>query len=389
MYREFVRYFFYYLLRSKTRQRLLLLAVVGLFLSSFALIVMQSTMGGLQRGRVNRSKDSLGHGEIYRKAGQEGTKEFDALFFKLKASGLPVARELRLEMMVRSDDNVAGAVVHGIFPEDFLPQFLRQAEGDGAWLPHELAFRLKVGRFENIVLYSPTHFDSFLGDVPRHASTAVTSLLATDDPEVDGLHLWVRLAFLQNLIRQRSYNLIKIFEPFEKVDIYKLMGEMKENFVVETWEEKNSTLVWSLNLEGMVMLLLFVGMSLLVSLCITSGLLIFFSKIKADLSSFWILGASKKKLENAASLFLSLTATGAVASGLLSGLLFLWAFDRFGGDIMPAVFVDRKIPVYISLKGILISFLVPYCVSWIFSRISIRQFKKEENFLEQIRSFGL
>jgi len=134
------------------------------------------------------------------------------------------------------------------------------------------------------------------------------------------------------------------------------------------------------------MVFLFAAMSLLVSLCISSGLLIFFNKIKNDLSSFWILGASLSQIDRSTRLFLHLMSILSIASGILIGLIFLYVFDHFAPEIMPDVFVDRKIPILVTVKGLLVSFSVPFIISSVFIHFSLKQFQREHNLLDHVRS---
>jgi lipoprotein-releasing system permease protein len=234
-------------------------------------------------------------------------------------------------------------------------------------------------------LVSPSHVDSLFDDIPRTQTINVEKSFSTDVPEIDAYHLWARLSLIQNLVRSKSFNRIRIYSD---VDVLKLKKLLSHSMILKTWEEENSTLVWALNLESSVMVFLFAAMSLLVSLCISSGLLIFFNKIKTDLSSFWILGASLFKINQSTKYFLHLMSFLSIVSGILLGLLFLFLFDKMAADIMPNVFVDRRIPILITSKGLIISFLVPYCISWLFITFSLNQFKREYNLLDHVRSMS-
>ncbi|MFZ8934686.1 MAG: hypothetical protein ACO2ZP_12390, partial [Bacteriovoracaceae bacterium] len=138
-----------------------------------------------------------------------------------------------------------------------------------------------------------------------------------------------------------------------------------------------------------VMIFLFVCMALLVSLCITSGLMVFFNKIKTDLASFWILGASQDDLEKCSKVFLILMSVLACGLGIVFSLIFLSIFDYYGPNIMPDIFVDRKIPIFITLQGILVSFTIPTLISITFSYLTLGHFtKNSESLFEQIKAYG-
>ena len=114
-------------------------------------------------------------------------------------------------------------------------------------------------------------------------------------------------------------------ESFQKTKLKRSLKKnlVKGGFSVLTWEGQHKTLVHALALENTVMLFLFVVMTCLVSLCITSGLHIFTSKIKIDLASFWILGASKLKLEKAYMYFLIIMSLTTICFGLTAAFSFI------------------------------------------------------------------
>ena len=381
MFLSYFKYFFHYIITAKNRQRLLILAVVGLFLSSFSLIILQSTMGGLQNKLMERSKKVLGNSSL--KLSPDA--DTSTLIKYLDKNRILYSKEYELELLLRYQTYITPVIVHGIDESGNLPQFLKKEDLKDAIIPLELAYKVGVVPPEKLQLVSPSHVDSLFSDIPRTQSINVEKTFSTDVPEIDAYHLWVRLPLIQNLVHSKSFNRVRIYSP---VNFNELKKILPPDTILKTWDQENSTLVWALNLESSVMVFLFAAMSLLVSLCISSGLLIFFNKIKTDLSSFWILGASLKKINQSTKYFLHLMSFFSIFSGLIIGLVFLYFFDKMAADIMPSVFVDRRIPILVSLKGLSISFLVPYCISWIFITFSLNQFKKEYNLLDHVRSMS-
>lgn len=379
---QFCKYFFSYIFFSKTRQRLLFLAIVGLFLSSFSLLVLQSTMGGLQNNLMERSKKVSGRAEIDLK---DSYPEITAIVGKYTDN---FTLEYEIELLLRYSSVLSPVIVHGIDTKGKKPEFMNAWDGKNLVMPYDLSAKLSVVPGDEVKLISPSHVDPLMGDLPRFGTAIVAGpMVETGVPEVDIVHVWIRDSFVQNLIEKRAYNKIRIY-----VDLNweSLRNDLKSipNTSLTTWEEKNRSLVWALRLETTVMVFLFAAMTLLVSLCITSGLLIFFDKVKVDLASFWILGTSKDQLGKASVIFLHLLSFFSVILGILAALAFLWAFDKYGGEIMPDIFVDRKIPVLVTLKGLAISFIIPYLISIVFSYFSLKQFKEERDLLEHVRVVG-
>jgi lipoprotein-releasing system permease protein len=371
-------YLFRYVLHAKTRQRLLFLALFGLCLSSFALLVLQSTMGGFQMKLIERSKKVMGHGVV--ESAAYGADEVTL------PSG--AVKELELELLIRHRNFIFPVIAHGLdFDRDQLPAWPASLAGPEIIIPRDLALRLELAIGDKVQLISPSHVDSFFDDIPRSITLKTARAFSSDVPEIDLGHIWVRAQALQNLIREESYNRVRFYgeSAWKKRD--QVLASLKEARAL-AWEDKNETLVWALGLESSVMLFLFGAMTLLVSLSITTSLMIFFDKLKGDLAAFWILGAPKADIERGMATFLVIAGTAAILLGLGLGFILLGIIDRHGTEILSNVFVDRKIPVYLTAKGISIAFAIPALIAFFFSWLGLKQFKERYDALTIVRTVG-
>ncbi len=381
----FFKYFYSYIFQSKTRQRLLFIAVVGLFLSTFALMVIQGIMGGLQRGLIARSK--LIHGNGILRLNEYDPNELNSFLLKLKESKTIFTAEYELEVMLKHKQFMAPAKIHGIDLEWELPPFLYDRDLSQLVVGSDLANKLKLQFSDELQIISPAHTDSLLGDIPRFTSVDVSDYMFSELAEVDGFEAWVRLPVIQNLVRENLINQVRFYRPIKSSELDQWRTDYPSFvFQYESWEKQNSSLVMALNLETRVMLFLFISMALLVAVAITSGLLIFYSKVKTDLMSFWILGLSESKLLKLVYRFtLSLSAMTCFA-GLIGGVVTLKLLEKYGHKLMPDIFIERHLPVDLHLANIALSFFIPFAISWIFSFFSFQQFKKDHNsFISIIR----
>jgi lipoprotein-releasing system permease protein len=383
----FFRYFFSYIYRAKTRQRLLFIAVTGLFLSAFSLMVIQGIMGGLQHGLVSRSK-SIHGSHLIRFPDSKAELLFEMKEI-LRKEGIPFYSELETEVMLRKKNFVAPAKLHGIDLADESPDFLKDKDFSGLVLGSDLAGKLKTQFMDDIEVIAPGVSDSIMGEIPRFVSETVSDYLYTEISEVDDLEMFSRLSFVQNLLRTESVNQIRIFGELSPVLLQKLMGVAPADAKHLSWASMNEALVWSLNLETKVMLFLFISMSLLVAIAITSGLMIFYSKIKRDLMSFWILGMGQKKLMSLCFKFTLILSGLTVLVGGIFGSITLKLLERFGHDLMPDIFVERSLPVQLNFNNIVISLLIPFSISLVFSWFSFAYFRKEnQSFVNIVRSLS-
>jgi lipoprotein-releasing system permease protein len=384
----FFSYFFKYIFFAKTRQRLLFIAVVGLFISAFSLIVIQGIMGGLQKGLIERSKNI--HGSYLIQFDSVTNESLDEIHDLLIKEAAPYYSELESEVMIKYKNYVAPAKVHGIVLKGERPKFLVNKDFSGLLLGSDLASKVHAQFLDELQIISPGVTDSLLGEVPRFVSESVSDYLYTELPEVDEFEFWGRIEIVQNLLRERGINQIRIFKQLEPYVLKKLTAIKSDvSFRLLSWEDMNGALVWSLNLETKVMLFLFIAMSLLVAIAITSGLLIFYSKIRRDLMSFWILGMPQQILIKLCFRFILIFSAIVCILGTVAGFITLRILEVYGHDIVPDIFVERRFPIELNFAHITLSFLIPFGISLVFSYLSFINFRKEnQNFASIVRSVG-
>ncbi|MCY4643529.1 MAG: hypothetical protein OXB88_02835 [Bacteriovoracales bacterium] len=386
VFSPFVRYSFRYLFLAPSGKKLLLLALVGLFLSSFSLLVLQATMGGLQHNLKKRSKNAVGHGEfvLFDQSDSFSQKIANAL----SQEGLLPLREYEIELLVRRKAYLSPLIVHGVEDSPKPPSFLEGLSAGGILMGADAAHKLKARPGDGLQFISPIHLDPVLGGIPRSVSDRIARLAVTEVPELDLFHAWVRDSKIHNLIQEVRYNKIRHYlGPSTKAR--KLAQKYPKKLLYFSWEEIHQSLVWALNLENTVMLALFIAMALLVSISISSGLFIFYQKIHREMIGFWIMGAGERQLIKSCRLFIHLLALSTCALAMIFALLFLESMDYWSPLLMPDIFVDQKIPVRVTFPHLLLSFLIPYGVAVLFSHLSLASFKRRHrHHLTHLRSFG-
>lgn len=390
----FLKYFFGYIFRSKTRQKLIFLAIIGLLLSSFSLTVIQGFMGGLQAGLTGRSKNVLGNGYIDLKNVQVTDSRYESLFEELVKSKIKFFPELELELMIQNQDYVSPVILHGIDFNRNIPEFLKTKNGIDVDTSHivlgsELARSLRTNYGSKVKITSPAHTDFIFEEIPRQVTSYISDFFSSELPEIDSAHGWVRIGFLQNLVKAREVNKIRFYGDYSE-KIQTILSQKKyKDFQYISWEKEHSTLVWALNLETRVMIFIFASMSVLIGICITSGFLIFYNKIKLDLASFWILGLEKKKIFALIYMLGQILAISFCSLGIVLGLSFLLLVDQNQIMIMPEQFVERNIPVQFDFFKVFLAFIIPYAVASLFTHFTFKIFKKDNfSFLTQIRKLS-
>ncbi len=385
MKKTFFLFLLKYVFRARSRQRLLVFAFLGLLFASFSLLVIQALMGGLQNGVIKRSKNIEGILTIKRITNLQ-PKELEQLYGILNRYDAYYTKELVTELLIQSGGRVLPVRLHGIDHQGLIPPFLQHKKWKNLVLPFDFGYRLSLDQGSFVMLISPAEMIYTLNGIPRMAQIKVDHFITTDVPEVDQIDGWIRLSFLQNFLRRQTINVIRVFKA-KKLGLLQeeLESKFKHSLLLQRWEQTHQDLAWALNLESKIMLALFISVVFLVSISIISGQLIFWSKIKNDLVGMWILGASRRKIFQAALRSFFLLNSLATVLGISCALIALHFFAKYGGNVLPDIFIDRKVPVMITLSSITWSLLTPISISGLFCWYTLKILMRDTDFLQIIK----
>lgn len=388
MFVSFFKFFLSYLFKAKTRQRLLIMALASLVISSFCLLSVQSVLKGLQSNRIERGKLTLGRFIIDYDQGEKSVEETQEF---LNSKDLEYGFEYELEGLIRLEGYLAPVIFHGVLDSvsNKLPKALnRWPTRNEILLSPYLARKIYAGIDDKIMLVSPAHTDTFFGELPRFKTLMIQGFTDSMDPDIDEIHAWGHAYTAFSIVKTRKYNKIRIYSELSPL----LLNEVKSFFGsgVYSWEELNQNLVYALALENNVVLFLFLATILLVTFSIISGLSIFYARVRNDFASFWILGMSMNQIKKYGGLNIAIITIIAIIFGNLLSFVTLKLFASFSPVIMPAMFVDRSLPVRFELSSFFFSFIIPTFITVVFTLFSNwRFFKDNGSFIGFVKKVGM
>lgn len=360
------------------------MAMSGLFVSSLCLVLVHGVLSGLQGNRISKSKEVEGH--FYSNIAKDMNSSLSDLQSFLDEKSISYALELEVEGLLKNENTIIPVILHGVAKSqiEFVDKYkLNQDIIFSAFIAH----KLKVRPGSEIQFISPAHSDSFFGDLPRYKTVTVVDIIDSKDPEIDEFHAWTNVRVLQSLVRSKIYNKIRFFSPLSNAHKKEIEEKFKLNLI--SWEENHQGLVYALSMENNIILFLFSATVILVGLCIVSGLSIFYNRLKQDFVSFWILGMSISDIRKKGITNISIITILTLILGNLFGVIVAFILKRFSPVIMPEMFVERSLPVNLSISTFVYSLFFPFVISIFFSYFSgKRMINDDTDFLKWVRSVG-
>ncbi|MDA8793253.1 FtsX-like permease family protein [Bacteriovoracaceae bacterium] len=381
MFIRLFSYFSFVVFNKARRQKILLLSFVGLALSSFSLLSLQSVMNGLQKGLIERSKSI--EGEFFIKISNSEIQ--NDLIQQLKKEKISFQPELELELLIRNGKYFTPVILRGV--KQHKSPLLIEKDQTGVVLGSDLGRKLKIYYGENLELILANYYDDFLGEVPKMGVLDVSDFLLSDVAEIDGSYAWVRLAWLQNLIRDRLVNRLRFFSENDESKVLAILEKYDANQAyLVSWKDQYASLNYALNLEKYVMFFLFSSMIFLIALTISSGFIIFYEKIKSEMVSLWIMGLSKKQIFRKIFLVNQLLNLIFCFVGIGLSTILLYYLKFYGPSFFPEYFVEAKLPVEFSLSNFIVAAALPFSVCTILNVASLKHFFRHQDiFLKSLR----
>ncbi len=383
-----------------------LLTIVGVMFGVTSLNVVLGVMGGFERDLKQKILGTNAHGVVHRSIGDfDEWKKVEA-----KVRSVPgikaVSPFILAEVMITTNDEVAGSVIKGIDPDsatsvtdirkyigkdegsltylahpelipsdDDLPQGVlgggtSTSGGSGKILPppqpttpkpvlpgiilgREMALQLHVWVGDQVTVMNPIGDLGPTGPVPRSQVFRVAAIFVSGMYEYDSKYAYITIPAAQKFFRmgQAVTGLeVRCDNPDEARPLMRQVRETLGGFPYETkdWGQMNENLFSALRLERVVMAILLSFQVLIASICVIATLVMLVVEKRKEVATLKAMGAREGSIMK---LFvLEGLIIGGIGAfyGSAAGFLFCELIKKFGVGLDPQVYYITRLPVVIQ-----------------------------------------
>lgn len=376
--------------RSKPRRTILslitLLSIMGVAIGVTALIVVIAVMSGFESDLKTRIMGIEPHLIIDRT--DRSIHNYRQLV--KMADRVPGVRAAwpveELQVMLRSDGRVSGAVIKGVDPSaaakglniKSLEKLISTRVGDspsGPDLPpiimgRDLGRSLGLIRGDTIFVISPNGFLAPMGFIPSMKRFEVVDFFQTGMYEYDGSLVFMRLKDAQALSHARgtaSAIEIRAKDVFDTAAIkHRIEERVDRDYRLRDWAQLNKNLFSALKLEKAAMFITLTLITLVATFSITSSLVMLVREKIKDIAILRTMGATTRSIRRifvlqGVLIGLIGTGTGVIFGTALCVLQNSYQFIRLPGDVyyITALPVDLNITdvALVAVSAMLISFM--------------------------------
>ncbi len=377
---------------SKPKQAIItlitLFSVIGVAIGVTALIVVIAVMGGFESDLKSRIMSIEPH-IVIKRTDKPLTDYARVLELAQKIEGVRAAWPVvELQVMLRSDARVAGAVIKGVDPQAVSKGLNLegiQALQSGSYRPsdshkdlklppivlgRDLARSLGLIKGDTLFVVSPRGTLTPVGYIPYMKRFVVADFFETGMYEYDGSLAFINLSDAQVLDHMGSsvsaveMRIDNIFKATSIGDA--LVSELGPSYQYQDWGQLNKNLFSALKLEKTAMFITLTLIILVATFSIISALVMMVMEKTTDIAIFKTLGATGRSIKKIFVLQGMLIGIIGTISGVIFGTLLCFLQDeyqliRLPGDVyyITALPVDLKSTdvIIVAAAALIICFL--------------------------------
>lgn len=350
------------------------LCLLGVATGVMAMIVVLSVMTGFGDNLKSRLLSIEPHilfyedkkiGELLKKFEQE--EEAEAFYFE------------RQDLLLKTTEGIyTGAVSKGLDEEKIIELFNElnvvvnedPLDGLGDYeilMGFDLARSMNIIEGDSVVAIAPESILLPPSELPSFAKVRVKRLFRSKNANFNSKFiLYKRGKTFRVLGKTKSFTRgvqVTLDDP-EEYDFY--LNKYGE-YSGESWAIRNSSLLYSLKMEKLMMTI-FLGLTLLIgSFSITTVLVLLGVQKKVDIGILMSMGMSHKRTQFLITKIGVLLSSSGILLGLLLGLGISFLLEHNIAISLPDIYYDDKIPIKLEYPGILLVLLLSGIVSTVAS----------------------
>ncbi len=238
----------------------------------------------------------------------------------------------------------------------------------------ELAYQTGVFVGDQIVLTPPESLILPPGELPQFVKMSVADIIRTSVQSIDSQVVIYKKREKGKLFRD-SISLESLLEVYldNHKDLDAVVAQIDtKKYQVETWRERNSSLFYSLKMEKLL-ISFFLFLSVLIGcFTIVTVLVLLATQKRKDIGVLLTLGMKKKDLVRVFTQIGFLLSGAGVLLGFLVGLAICIILAKFQFINLPDVYYDRTIPVQFNVKEYLWILGITFTISYLSARYPAR-----------------
>lgn len=326
--------------RSKKRGGFLsfisLIAIVGIAISIWALIVVVSVMNGFQREVRQNLLGVVSHASVYNNTGSFNNWQESLSEISTKAKVIAAAPFIEKQGLITINGNVRAVAVRGIDPklEPQVAEFLQKPVNGDVSLLEAKSFRVMIGvnlaqnlglrLGDSFTLIAPQGDFSPIGLVPRLRRFEIVGIFKANLYEFDAGMVLINYEDAQTLFQVKNIDGIRLrFDDVLKAHIYvrDLNKNLSNNLFAQDWSASHSSYFRAVQIEKRMMFLILSIIIGVAAINVINQQMMLITEKTGDIAILRTLGAGKLAIVRIFLLQGFLLSTLGIVLGVVSGVI--------------------------------------------------------------------